>query len=289
MNIESLNTFVTLAKTLNYTQAANRLYIAQSTVTNRINELESELNIQLFHRTKRTVSLTIAGEKFLIYAQKVLDITNIALSEISSENKFTDSLRVGSADSIYEAHLISALNHYRVLHPNCAIKISIGQSANLIEQLTDNILDVVFSYLPLKKVNYSCSIFKEDKMTLVTSVNNIAFTSGILKSEFLDVNYIMCNFALQDVGAYIRRLFPKYHQFSLEIDDCSKVIPYLIESDTYTFLPEDMANHYIQKKLLRKIPLIDFEIPIIRSYIIMNKTLKNDLQSFLNIYPKLHT
>ena len=84
----------------------------------------------------------------------------------------------------------------------------------------------------------------------------------------------MCNFALQDVGQYIRKLFPKYHQFELEIDDCMKIVPYLLHQDNYTFLPKDMADHYIKEKQLRRVPLINFNTPVINSYIIYKKSLE---------------
>ena len=82
----------------------------------------------------------------------------------------------------------------------------------------------------------------------------------------------MCNFALQDVGQFIRHLFPKYHQFALEIDDCSKIIPFLINSNHYTFLPKDMAEPFVTDKKLQIIPLLDLQTPMINSYIIGNTT-----------------
>ena len=57
MDIEALNTFLTLANTKNYTRTAAQLFVAQSTVTNRIHELEKELNIVLFTRNNRSVEL----------------------------------------------------------------------------------------------------------------------------------------------------------------------------------------------------------------------------------------
>lgn len=271
MDLEVLNTFVTLTKTHNFTQTANRLFVAQSTVTNRINELENEIGVSLFWRNNRSVELTNAGEKFLIYAQKVLDITETALSDIATSEKFLETVRIGSSDSIYETHLSELIIKYRKKHPEYAVKITIGQSTHLIEQLTDGILDIIFSYLPLKKSNFYCSVFHEDDMTLVTNSENKYFQQGIYKEELADINYIMCNFALHDVGLYIRGLFPKFHQFSLEIDDCSKIIPYLNDPYTYTFLPKAMAEPYIRKNMLREIALLDFKTPIISSYLIASK------------------
>ena len=65
MDIESLNTFLTLAETKSFTKTANQLFVAQSTVTNRINELEKELKLSLFSRTNRSVKLTLEGVKII--------------------------------------------------------------------------------------------------------------------------------------------------------------------------------------------------------------------------------
>ena len=64
MDIESLNTFLTLASTRSFTRTANQLFVAQSTVTNRINELEKELKLKLFNRNNKSVALTPDGERF---------------------------------------------------------------------------------------------------------------------------------------------------------------------------------------------------------------------------------
>ena len=95
MDIESLKTFIVLSNVKNYTRAANQLFVAQSTVTNRINELEKELNISLFSRNNRRVELTMEGEQFLLYAEKVIKLTDDSLSEIRSIHKFDNHIRIG--------------------------------------------------------------------------------------------------------------------------------------------------------------------------------------------------
>ena len=225
MDIESLKTFIVLSNVKNYTRAANQLFVAQSTVTNRINELEKELNISLFSRNNRRVELTMEGEQFLLYAEKVIKLTDDSLSEISSIHKFDNHIRIGCSDSVYEAHLSSIILEHQRKFPKDSLKIMIGISNNLLELLQDDILE----------------------------------------------KYLMCNFALQDVGQFIRGLFPKYQQFSLEIDDCAKIIPFLLGQENYTFLPWDMAKSYIESGKLRNIPLIDFKTPMINSYIIGKK------------------
>ena len=273
MDIQMLETFLTLAKTRSYTKTANVLFVAQSTVTNRINELEKELKISLFNRTNRSVQLTPDGEKFKIYAEKVMDMTEQTLAELSVERKFAEHIRIGCADSIYEGHLAAQIKAYRKKYPENSLKITIGYSDHLLEMLQEDKLDVVFVYIPLKKAAYQSELYKQDKLVLVTDINNDRFPKGITREQLIEENYLMCNFALQDVGKFIRGLFPRFHQFELEIDDCMKIVPYLLHQDNYTFLPKDMADHYIKEKQLRRVPLIDFNTPVINSYIIYKKNL----------------
>ena len=152
--MEGLRTFLVLANTKNYTRAAAQLFVAQSTVTNRIAELERELGVSLFDRTNRKVGLTLEGEKFRIYADNVMELTESALAEITEAKRFDSHLRIGSADSIYEGHLASKILLYRQDHPRDSLRISIGVTSHLLEQLQADMLDVVFVYLPLAKSGY---------------------------------------------------------------------------------------------------------------------------------------
>lgn len=211
------------------------------------------------------------GEQFLLYAEKVIKLTDDSLSEISSIHKFDNHIRIGCSDSVYEAHLSSIILEHQRKFPKDSLKIMIGISNNLLELLQDDILDIVFSYIPLKKAAFYCEMYKQDTMVLVTDYNNKKYKEGITQKELVNEKYLMCNFALQDVGQFIRGLFPKYQQFSLEIDDCAKIIPFLLGQENYTFLPWDMAKSYIESGKLRNIPLIDFKTPMINSYIIGKK------------------
>ncbi|MCR5210901.1 MAG: LysR family transcriptional regulator [Lachnospiraceae bacterium] len=273
MDIESIKTFMTLAHTKNFTRAADQLFVAQSTITKRINELEKELGFTLFKRTNRKVGLTPAGEKFRIYAEKVIELTDTSLAEISSEQKYDHYLRIGCADSIYEGHLSGLILRHRSTHPKDYLKISIGLTEQLLEQIQKDMFDVVFTYLPLHKNSFCCKPYRKDTLVLVTDINNTKYKKGITASQLLEEKYLMCNFALQDVGQYIRKLFPKYHQFELEIDDCMKIVPFLLDQDNYTFLPKDMAETYIKEKKLRRVPLLGFTPPVINTYIIYKKNL----------------
>ena len=72
MNLDKIRMFISAAEHLNFTKAAKDMYISQPTLSRHISDLESSLGIELFKRTTRNVSLTPAGEQFLIEAQDIM-------------------------------------------------------------------------------------------------------------------------------------------------------------------------------------------------------------------------
>ena len=73
MTLQQLRDVTMVAETGTITEAANRLYISQPSLTNAIHELEKEMNIVIFNRTNKGISLSREGEDFLGYARQILE------------------------------------------------------------------------------------------------------------------------------------------------------------------------------------------------------------------------
>lgn len=271
MDLESIKTFLILSKTLNYTRTADILFVSQSTVSSRISELEKELDLKLFERNNRNVELTDKGRIFSEYAQKMTDLTSASLQHLSSMAEYDSDLRIGCTNTIYECHLGKELKEQMRKDPRQALTVSIGLSADLNEKLVEGLFDVIYTFIPIHKAKFLCEVYKQDDMVLVTDYNNRKYTRGITREQLTGEDYIMCDFALREAGEFIRNIFPPYHRFPLEIDDCLKVIPFLEGSTLMTFLPMELAKPHIAEKRLRKIKLLDLELPRINSYRITRK------------------
>ncbi|MDO5401920.1 MAG: LysR family transcriptional regulator [Eubacteriales bacterium] len=266
MDFQTLHTFSELAKCLSFSQTAQSLFISQSTVTKRISELEKELEKPLFTRDKRHVALTSYGQLYLEYVERILSLEKISIEKLNAYESYSNNLKIGATNSIYECHLFDIINAYEKQSPDNAISISIDHSQELLQFLQDGILDLVFTFIPFYKAGYECKSFHSDRLVLTTSYKNTDYVRGIRKADLTDIKYLMCNFALNDVGSYIRGLFPNHYQFKFEIDNSTKLLPYLLSGYGYSFLPEKMLENYIKKKELRIIPLLDIETPEIKSY-----------------------
>ena len=73
MTLQQVRYGTMVAETGTITEAANRLYISQPSLTNAIHELEKEMNIVIFNRANKGISLSREGEDFLGYARQILE------------------------------------------------------------------------------------------------------------------------------------------------------------------------------------------------------------------------
>jgi len=177
MNINQLEYFLTLVKTLNYTSAAAELDISQPGLYRSVSALEEELDTMLFEKRGRNIILSRGGEIFVPHARKIIDQLHIAQSEL---NDLKDSeihpIRLAVAID-YDINFFSQIiNAYMQKHPN-KIKFLITQIQlpGIINMLKQNDAEFGFScissylldkedsltYKKLKPEKYCCFISKE--------------------------------------------------------------------------------------------------------------------------------
>ena len=261
-----------LSRLKNFTRTAERMYVAQSTVTNRIAELENETGQKLFTRKQGGVELTQEGQLFLSYALRI--------NELEESNRYTYSnsaaryerqLRVGAINAVYESGLYPIVSKFFREHRDIAVNVVLYHTIDLLQALQDNIIDVAFSYLPLKKTGFCNKRFSTDKLVLLAAPQINAFPKGIRKEELVGCEYLMCNFAFGEAGEFVRSLFPPRHAFRFEIDNSGKVARYLLDGLGYSFLPYKMAEKEIEEEKLQIIRPLDFSVPEIVSYCVYRR------------------
>lgn len=106
MTLQQLKYIVTVAETGNITEAAKKLFISQPSLTNAIRELEKEMQITIFNRTNKGVSITNDGDLFLSYARQVLEQTSLL------EEKFLHKKKQSPKFSVSCQHYSFAVNAF---------------------------------------------------------------------------------------------------------------------------------------------------------------------------------
>lgn len=145
MDTERCREFVVLAQTCNYLQAADQLFISQSTLSKHIKALERELDVELFNRTTRRVQLTDHGRTFLPFARKLASIAHDAT--VALENARDNERRVldiGSIPVMVPYGITKVLHSFERQHPNTRLRITEGEADQLRDLLRDRTLDLAF-------------------------------------------------------------------------------------------------------------------------------------------------
>ena len=272
MNTEELKTFIYLSKVKNFTLVAEQLFIAQSTVTNRISELEKEVGKKLFLRGSKTVKLTEAGEIFLRYAERILELQSTSIEEMNALSSHSRKFSIGAINACYEGYVKPLVDNCLKDNTVTSVKVMLGHSLDLIQHLQDNTLDMVFSAIPLKRTGFVCDVYDVDRMALVCKKGLNEYPDGITKAQLTKLPYLMCDFTLSDAGVFIRSLFPQNHIFRLEVDNSSKLLPYLENGLGYTFLPYKVIKDKLENGVLEEVALQDFTAPNVTTYLIYRQS-----------------
>ncbi len=151
MELRQLKYFIRAAELQNFTEAANQLFITQSTLSQQIRQLEQELGILLFDRPGKRVRLTEAGRLFLPYAQKTAkdaeDGRNI-LSDLM--NLQAGTLAIGVTYGLMHV-LTKAIVDFSEKHPGIRLEVSFGTTAELLGKLEQGQIDLLLSFLPVQQ------------------------------------------------------------------------------------------------------------------------------------------
>ena len=148
LDFELLRAFVAVADCGGFHRAAERLNLTQSTVSQQIKRLELETKRPLFRRTTRSVALTDEGEMLLGDARRLLQLEEAARQRLAAP-RLSGTVRLGVVEEVAGGSLPSALGRFAALHPGVKLEVQIGVSAELIEQLDEGRLDLVFAKRPL--------------------------------------------------------------------------------------------------------------------------------------------
>ncbi len=144
MELRQLKTFITVASTLNFTKAADKLGYAQSSVTAQIKGLEEDLNVRLFERLGKNVYLTAAGEIFFGYANRILRLSKEARDALANDGVLKGTIAIGSVESLCSSRFPQIYRLFHERYPLVEVTVKIANTNELKVWLKENSIDVGF-------------------------------------------------------------------------------------------------------------------------------------------------
>ncbi len=146
--LRHLKSFVVAAELLNFSEAARRLCVTQSTFSATIKQLEDELGCALFFRNSHEVSLTEAGKELLPFAARTIRMADDCVKRMEDLSELKcGTLNIGITHS-FNTVMNDTLKDFIKLYPGVYLNIVYKPMTELIELLTERKLDFVLSFRP---------------------------------------------------------------------------------------------------------------------------------------------
>jgi DNA-binding transcriptional LysR family regulator len=146
MDIELLKEFIVVAEHLNFSKASKKLYIAQPVLSRHIADLESQLGIQLFIRSKHSVQITYMGELMLEEAKAIIDRYEQAIQKIRQTAAGSiGSLSIGFLEGAVKQFMASLIMRFNSSYPKTDLHLISMDLGDLNKALKKGDVDIGFT------------------------------------------------------------------------------------------------------------------------------------------------
>ena len=262
MDIRNIHTFIRVAELKSFTKAADALNYVQSTVTMQIQQLEKELGYPLFDRIGKKVSLTSLGMEFLTYAYEILHAVEKAETLGRNNDSIHGILRLGVSESILFGALADFLPAFKEKYKNLDLRIKTGHTTELLEQLKQNQLDMLYLSANLNTdPDLRCHYVHREYMVFLSNTNH-----PLTKKKHIPLNELMqYDFLITEREGIcygrLKELTAQYNVMlrdSVEIDNISMIADLVEKGMGLAFLPEYAVKRRLEKGALFK---LDVDVP----------------------------
>jgi len=173
MELRHLRYFIALAGSLNFTRAAERVHVTQSTLSHQIRQLEDEIGQPLFERIGKRVFMTEAGETFLAYALRALKEIDQGLGEIKQDlAQTTGEVRVGTTHTFNLNFIPDCVAQLLRRSPSVKIVIEELPADAIARKLEASELDVGVAYRPEAPSELRFEPLFNEELVLVVSASH---------------------------------------------------------------------------------------------------------------------
>lgn len=198
MELRHLRYFIAVAEELHFSRAAARLNMAQPPLSTQIRQLEEQIGVALFLRTKRRVELTEAGEAFLVEARRALSIIErgVAIArEVGTGKRGT--LRLGSVYSAIYAVVPQMLRAFAAQHPDISVELSELTVQQQLDALSSGAIDVGILRSPVHDARVETRLlFREGIVALVPTGHELAGRGAIHVKDLAPYPFLLSGIGL---------------------------------------------------------------------------------------------
>ena len=242
MELRQLRYFAKAAETLNFSDAAKNLNIAQSSLSQQVKQLEDELGTQLFIRSNHSIRLTEAGEVMLPFALRTLHEAESCADRIHDLQKLlTGTLDIGVTHS-FSPILTESVISFMKMYPGIKLNIIYKQMNELMELLAKREIDFVLAFRPLQPLPdvESHILFQNALSAIVGNRHPLAVREKISIAELEKYELALPSKGLQARNAF-DSIVPDYNSFKIriELNEVNTLLKLVRQTSLVTVLAED--------------------------------------------------
>lgn len=169
MNLKQLEAFVEVAEGGSFSKAAKNLYLTQPTISAHVAALEKELEVRLFVRNTKEVSLSSEGQTLYKYASQMVDLEKRIEEEFGERRKLGRQCITIAASTIPSQYLLpKIMTRFNEKYPGEQIKLSEADSARVVNQVVEHMVDIGFTGTVLEKKHCKYIPFYRDELVIIT-------------------------------------------------------------------------------------------------------------------------
>ncbi|MEH7511509.1 LysR family transcriptional regulator [Gottfriedia acidiceleris] len=255
MNIENIEAFIYVCQLGSFNKAAEALYLSQPSVTARIQSLEREIDIKLFHRNGNKISLTEKGEYFFPHAQKILQSFQEAKYGLHQVT-IPYELVIGSALSISNNVLPKILPAFKSEFKDVKIKIMTGHSKDILHKVINKEVDFGIVRTETHPQVESIRLYN-DPISLFVPRNHAFLKEKVTIEHVSKHPLIFFDYGSMD-WLMIHRLFSSNDlnpNISIEVDNMETAKKLVIQGMGISFLPEHCVKQELENEELFRVEM----------------------------------
>ncbi|WP_322905679.1 LysR family transcriptional regulator [Paenibacillus campi] len=173
MELRQLQYALQIAAERNFSRAAEKLHIAQPSLSQQLSKLEKELGVLLFQRNTSTVELTQAGASFVEHAQKIIDSVEQLRREMADISQLQSGRVIVGSMQITGSHLLPhVLPDFRTQYPQIEVMLLEDTSLNLEKLTASGQTDLSLLALPLTEPSLTYEPVAEELIDLAVPPNH---------------------------------------------------------------------------------------------------------------------
>lgn len=258
-----LQVFHKVAKRLNFTKAAEELFITQPAVSKHIQEIENFLKIKLFERNGSKIKLTPAGTVLLTHTEKLFSIYRDLEFELNTiTKKYNGKLKIGASTTIAQYVLPQILASFHKKFDQLTVSLVTNNTEQIEIALQNNEIDLGIIEGKSKKPYLKYTEFVKDEIVLVANSNNLLSKKQVIAPEDLKKIPLLLreqgSGTLEVIAHHLKPFKIKISdlQVEMQLGSTESIKNYLLHSNCMAFL----SIHSIFKELKEnKYCIIDIE------------------------------